>query len=101
MRPRAATATMIPMRFASRPRVRQIPSASIAWSSLLDHLIRPQQERLGDREAEGLGGLEVDDQLERRRLLDRQVARLRTLEDLVDVGGSTPKVCPQAGTVRD
>ena len=31
---------------------------------LLDHLIRPQQQRLGDREAEGLGRLDVDHQLE-------------------------------------
>jgi len=29
--------------------------------SLLDHLIRPLQERRRDRQAEGLGGLEVDD----------------------------------------
>jgi hypothetical protein len=35
---------MIPMTFASRPRVRQIPFAGIAWSSLLDHLIRPLQD---------------------------------------------------------
>ena len=30
---------------------------------LLDHLIRPLQERRRDRQAEGLGGLEVDDKL--------------------------------------
>jgi len=30
----------------------------------LDHLIRPLQERLRDRQAEGRGGLEVDDQLD-------------------------------------
>jgi hypothetical protein len=28
---------------------------------LLDHLIRPQQERLRDCQAEGFGGLEIDD----------------------------------------
>ena len=33
---------------------------------LLNHLIRPLQEGLGDREPEGLRGLEVDDQLKRR-----------------------------------
>ena len=37
----------------------------------LDDLIRPLEERRRDRQAEGLGGLEVDDQLELRRLLDR------------------------------
>jgi hypothetical protein len=30
----------------------------------LDYLIRPQQQRLQDGEAKGLGGLEVDDQVE-------------------------------------
>ena len=39
----------------------------------LDHLIRPLQERRRDREAEGLGGLEVDHELELRRLLHRQI----------------------------
>jgi hypothetical protein len=37
---------------------------------LLDHLIRPLQERLGDRQAEGFRGLEVDHQLELGWLLD-------------------------------
>ena len=32
--------------------------------SWIDHLIRPQQHRLRDRQAESLGGLEVDHQLE-------------------------------------
>ena len=41
----------------------------------LDHLIRPQQQRRRDRQAEGLGGLEVDDQLELRGLLDREARR--------------------------
>jgi len=32
-----------------------------------------------------LGGLEVDDQIELRRLLDREVGRLGALQNLVDV----------------
>src|SRR5512136_159759 len=36
----------------------------------LNHLIRPLQERLWDREPEGFGGLEVDHELELRGLLD-------------------------------
>src|SRR5438132_6808328 len=52
--------------------------------SLLDHLIRPRQQRWRDREAEGLGGLEVEAELEGRRLLDWQVAWLRAFENLVD-----------------
>ena len=38
--------------------------------ALFDHLIRPQQQRLRDREAEGLGGFEIDDQLELCGLFD-------------------------------
>ena len=37
---------------------------------LLDHLIRPLQERRRDRQAQSLGGLEVDRQVISRRLLD-------------------------------
>src|SRR6266498_3605329 len=40
-----------------------------------------------DGETEGLRGLEVDHQLELRGLLDRQLARLRAPEDLVDIDG--------------
>jgi hypothetical protein len=42
----------------------------------LDHLIRAQQQRLRECEAERLGRLEIDDQLELRGLLDR---RARTI----------------------
>src|SRR6266851_6950014 len=54
---------------------------------LLDHLIGPLQERLRDRQAEGLGGLEVDDQFKVRRLFDWYVGRLGTSEDLVHHDG--------------
>src|SRR5580704_14499229 len=59
---------------------------------LLDHLIRPLQERRRDREAEGLGGLEVDDELELGGLLDGKVAGFRALEDAVDVSCGSSKV---------
>ncbi len=42
-----------------------------------NHLIRPLQERRRDRQAEGLGHLEVDDQLERLSLLDWQITSFR------------------------
>jgi hypothetical protein len=51
-------------------------AASRSGIGLLNHLIRPLQERRWDRQAERPGGLEVDDQLEFRRLLDWQVARV-------------------------
>jgi hypothetical protein len=49
---------------------------------LFNHLFRSQQQRRRDREAEGLGRLEVDDELEFVRLLARQID-----EDLLRLDG--------------
>src|SRR6266852_2669198 len=57
----------------------------------LDDLVRPRQHRLRDCQAEGLGGLEIDGQLELRRLLDGKLCRLGTFEDLVDVSRRAPE----------
>src|SRR5207244_3091731 len=54
--------------------------------SWMDHLVRPLHQRRRDRQPEGLGGLEVDDQVELGRLLHGQVGGLGALEDLVHVG---------------
>src|SRR5262245_19897122 len=53
----------------------------------LDDLVGTQQQRLRDREAECLGRLEIDDQLELRGLLDWKICGLGAFEDLVDVDG--------------
>src|SRR5882724_10699128 len=55
--------------------------------SLLDYLTRLQQKRWGNPQAQCLGGLEVDDELELGWLLDREVSRSGPLQDLIDVGG--------------
>jgi hypothetical protein len=52
-----------------------------------EHLSRLEEERRRDREAHGLSGLQVADQLGRRRLLDRQIGRLGALQDLVHIDG--------------
>src|SRR5215470_13199175 len=52
----------------------------------LNDLIRPRQHRRRDGQAERLGGLEVDDELELGRLLDREIGGLGTLEDLCHIG---------------
>ena len=56
----------------------------------LDDFVGPCQQRRRDRQAEGLGGPEVYDQLELRGLLDGQVAGLRALENLVHLTGQSP-----------
>jgi hypothetical protein len=48
----------------------------VSTTESLDYLICPLEERLRDREAEGLRGLEVDHQLELRRLLDGEIGGL-------------------------
>src|SRR5215467_12429323 len=66
----------------------------------LDHLIRPQQQRLRNGEPEDLRGLEVDHQLELRGLLDWKVTGLGTLEETVDVDSHTPRRIQVAATIR-
>src|SRR5262252_9772251 len=55
---------------------------------LLYDVIRPPQQGRRDREAERLGGLGVDHQLELRRLLHGQVSGLCALQDLVHKRGA-------------
>jgi len=63
------------------------PKSSVILSVSLDHLICSQQERQRDRQTEGLGGLEVNHQLELAWLRDGQVGRLRILDP---VGHGSP-----------
>src|SRR6266568_5510317 len=69
--------------FIATPRRRLSDAAS------LDHLVRAQKQRLRDCEAECPGGLQVDDNIELSGLLDREIAWLRALENLVHVASGT------------
>src|SRR4030095_14785538 len=46
-----------------------------------DHLVSAQQDPSRQLDSNRFGGLEVDDELKFRRLLDRQIASLRTFEN--------------------
>ena len=50
--------------------------AALVEHALLDDLVRPQQQCLGNRQPKGFGGLEIDDQLKLRGLLDGRSAGL-------------------------
>src|SRR5262249_27891412 len=90
-----------PARRAALPRKHTTgPTMYVLRSNLLDYLIRSQQQRWRDGEAERLGRLEVDHELELRGLLDGQIGRLRALENLIDVGGGAPPDIRQARAVR-
>ena len=53
----------------------------------------------GTVEAERLGGLEIDHQLELDRGLHGKLARLLALEDAVDIGRRAPKIIDQVNSV--
>src|SRR5215831_16304267 len=67
----------------------------------LDHLISAGEDRRRDRQAERLCGVEIDNQLEPRRLLDRQIARLGALEDLPGVNADLAIDTGDAGPIAD
>jgi hypothetical protein len=51
------------------------------WSALFDNPVRAGEQHRWHDDAKRLSGVQIDHQLELGRLFDRQVGRLRTLED--------------------
>src|SRR4051812_49063575 len=56
-----------------------------------DHLIRSRQQGRRHGEAEGAGGLHIDDEFVFRGLLHRQVTGLLCIHDPYDILGTSPK----------
>jgi hypothetical protein len=57
------------------------------------------QQRLGDGEAEGFGGLEVDDELESCRPAHRQIAGLLAAENAAGIVAELPILLPDVGSL--
>src|ERR1700692_180390 len=55
------------------------------WPTLFDHLIGACKQRRRDGEAECLGRLQIDGQIELRRLHDRQLGRCLAFQDTSDI----------------
>jgi hypothetical protein len=68
---------------------------------LFDHLVGGYLQALRHREAKRLGGFEVDDQFEFRRLLDGQIGRLRSSEHFRDVLGRHRSHFAEIGAIGD
>src|SRR5260370_40273548 len=84
--------------------VRLVPRATeriAANSALFDHFVSQQLHRYRYIDAERLGGLHVDDQLEPGGLLDGEVGGLGALEDLVHVHRAAPKQVVDVGAIGD
>jgi hypothetical protein len=58
--------------------------------ALLDHLVGRGEQFIWDGDVERLGHLEIYHKLKRRRLLDRQVAWVCPLENLVHIHSGAP-----------
>jgi hypothetical protein len=56
---------------------------------------------LRDRQAERLGGLQIDDELESCRLLDRQIGGPGASQDFGDIAGRESSVLGEIGSVAE
>src|SRR6185436_6960447 len=83
------------MRRWHRPKSRSTRDASF------DHLVGAGEKRWRDGDGKRLGGLEVDDQLERSRLHNWQLSGFGTLENLSNINALLAKDIAEARSITD
>ena len=67
-----------------------VPKGDITPGSL-DHLVGAGEEERRKGEPEAVGSLEIDDEVEFRGFIDRQIAGLGTAQDAIDIAGGAPE----------
>src|SRR5215831_4257749 len=70
-------------------------------SCSLDYLVSGYEQLVGHGEAQSLRGFEIDRQLERGRLQDRQFGRFRTLENAAGIDARLAIRPGEAGRIAD
>src|SRR5262249_42612843 len=68
---------------------------------LFNYLVGAGEDQRRDSEAERPGGLEVGDEVECGRLLDRKISRLSSLRGAIDIASGAAKEVEDAGAVSD
>src|SRR5690349_24544957 len=75
------------------------PHRAMNSRASFDQLVGAREQRGRHGEAKGLRSFQTDDKLESRWLLDRQVSRIVTVQNLHNVGGGTPPKIGSASAV--
>src|SRR5882672_9328415 len=82
-------------------RLRKTERQARTWMRSFDDLVGAGEDRWRDGEAERLGGIEIDNQLECGRMLNGQIGGLSAFEDLSDVIAAQAGCAGAARSIAD